>query len=130
MTQERAVPFDDEQNDRCRNLEFAVLLRALLDAAWRESDIAHYKETPQNLSRKRACQTHRAAARGWLLSPANHEHVETIAERAGLPEGAIWSLVERFVRGAEDPAPLRQIYDSLMHRPGSFRLGPDVAFVA
>lgn len=135
MTDERAVPLDDEeQNNRCRALEMMVLLRALLDATWRESDVAHWRtDTPQDqrnvVSRVHALQIHRSAARTWLLAPDNAQHVAEIAERAGLPDGMIGDLVRRFVRDREDPAPLHSLYYMMADRPGSKRFDFGVHFV-
>lgn len=129
MIDERAVLDEDEQVARCRALEMMVLLRALLDAAWKESDIAHRMDTPQNKSVAHSMRAHRAAARWWLLSPVNREHIETIAERAGLPDDWIWILVRRFVRDGEDPAPLRQLYQTIGDRPGAKKFEIGVAFV-
>lgn len=130
MTQERALD-EDEQTARCRALEMMVLLRALLDAVWNEDCGVQWKTlTAIQRWRMRLGVIRRAAARAWFLRPANREHIDEIADRAGLPENMIWTLVGRFVRDGEDPAPLHRLYDMVSDRPGSKRFDFDDAFVA
>lgn len=133
---ERAVPYVDEdtpeQQERCRALEMMVLLTALLDATWRSGrTVALEDMTLSQRWRERLAITRRKAARAWFLerSAAHRRHVEDIATCAGLADGRIWELVQRFVVDGEDPAPLTALYDAVADRPGRKKFGLDVAFV-
>lgn len=132
MTDERALPLDDdEQTARCRALEMMVLLRALLDAVWSEVEfaVARPRMTAKDRSVAHAMMTYRAQARRWLLAPVNKEDIDVIAERAGLSDGKIWEIVQRFVRDGEDPAPLRHLYQVIGDRPGRKNFALDVSSV-
>ena len=121
-----------EQQARCRALEFAILLRALLDATWREdSGVNVERLTGSRKWRMRLGIVHRRAARRMFLDrhPEARAHVEDIATLAGLPPGAIWRLVERFLVAGEDPAPLVAIQDAIADRPGSKNFDFSVASV-
>ena len=123
---------DEDQKNRCRMLELAVLLRALLDATWKdEIGLARNMDDRRRRADFRIDRLRRIEARSWLLSqnPAHRRHVESIADAAGLPDGWVWRLVNRFVEEGADPAPLHALQDMLSERPGSKKFDLDVAFV-
>ncbi len=134
MTESAYIDEDTpEQQARCRALEFAVLLRALLDATWQEDGSSDPASWGASWSwRQRLGRVRRRAARRWFLDrhPEQRSHVEDIATLAGLPEGAIWKMVDRFIVAGDDPAPLLALQDALSDRPGSKNFDFSVAFVA
>lgn len=133
MTESAYVDEDTpEQQARCRALEFAVLLRALLDATWRDNTTVRPSDLTSNQRwLRRLAIIRRRAARRWFLDRHREAraHVEDIATLAGLPEGAIWKIVNRFIVAGEDPAPLVALQDALSDRPGSKNFDFTVAFV-
>lgn len=101
----------EAQIERCRRLEMAVLIQALVDAVWTPPDWTD-KDDRRRRSDLRSGELRRLEVRNWFLDrdPKHREHIEAIADSAGMPDGYIWRLVERFLIDGEDPAPVHAMH--------------------
>lgn len=121
----------DDQEARCRALEMAVLLRALLDATWSKKWAAKL-ESRQRRAEYRMAELRRLEARNWFLDKgrAHRAHINSIAEAAGLPHEWIWMLVDRYIVKGEDRTPLVEFQSMMSDLPGRKKFDFSVAFVA
>lgn len=101
------APRIEPQARACQRLEFAVLARALLDATWRDpGDRATHKRSYRGDLRQ--ARRDRQEARDWFGDPRQRDHIEIVADNAGMEPQILWRIVETFIAGTADPKPLHE----------------------